>query len=342
MSTFGPQRLGFGIQFIELGLILRTILRPLGILLSFPLLVFLRAVKPLLPRTGFRDLLRKRIQPLVQGRQLRAFGPQCFGLGLAFRKLLPEGSSFLNSVLIFRLAPFKRIENRGQAPAVSFNGGRQAVFPTGQGLISHRGHGQRVQLGFDRLQLQIIPRHRVFGLQLLFNAAQIFLFLGELLLKGADVLGLLFLLGTIAFEHLFFRPQRLAGGLRRVVIRLGGVPLFLGGFQRRLGLVQVFEAFRLFIQLGLIAVDFVLNDRQLGFRVTLLFNGSRAVGFPNVEVEDAVEDLLAFGRFGARELIGVTLQEEGGVDERLVVHAQDLGDLAGGFESLFAGERPPF
>ena len=70
----------------------------------------------------------------------------------------------------------------------------------------------------------------------------------------------------------------------------------------------------------------------LGFGLQVVVDG---------QAQDVGQDLLARGRRLDRELVGPALEEEGAVDEGLVLHAQEVDDLALGLADGVAGDDPP-
>ena len=95
---------------------------------------------------------------------------------------------------------------------------------------------------------------------------------------------------------------------------------------------------------GELCADLVELTVQAGdFRFDLLAQicGALAIDLPDIQAQDAAQDALAVARSLLGELVGFALQEEGCVDEGLIVQAQGLLDAQLGLAQGALGQRLP-
>jgi len=94
-------------------------------------------------------------------------------------------------------------------------------------------------------------------------------------------------------------------------------------------------------ELGVQAGQLVLGLLQAELGVVGLLAAAGGEAVVEGEAKDLGEDVLALGGVGAHEAVAAALEEEGGVDEGLVVHAEEAGELVlGGLEGALADGAP--
>ncbi len=94
-------------------------------------------------------------------------------------------------------------------------------------------------------------------------------------------------------------------------------------------------------QFGLDLLHPRLDQVQAGFQAAAMFRRPLAVDLPRLQPEDVPQDLFAARGRLLGELVGLALQEEGNVDEGVVIEPQDLLDARLRLAVGMLGERPP-